>query len=282
MAATGLPASKTAMRKSTAAASRRSWSALATPPGEDDGVVVVGAHPVGDAGPPGSGRPGRGGASSRPCPDCGCDELGDAPGVDDGPPGPQQLVLLDPLVGHDEGDPHVLQLVPQHDFHPHGDSFPRSPGPSDPHPSSSTRASGSPAPTQLIPRGRGWSNRRIFGAPFRGGVHWCVIRSDRANGETRARNRGGRDPVGRRGEGQAHRPPRPRDGHGGALPGWPQRRPPHRRQRRGLRPPAGAERHPLRPHHADHRQRRRGRPGRAARGARHAWPPRASTPRAWS
>ena len=47
MAATGLPASNIAMRKSTAAASVRSWSALATPPGQHDGVVVVGAHPVG-------------------------------------------------------------------------------------------------------------------------------------------------------------------------------------------------------------------------------------------
>ncbi len=76
--------------------------------------------------------------------------------------------------------------------------------------------------------------------------------------------------MGRRGEGQAHRPPRPRDAHGRALPGWPQRRPSHRRQRRGLRPPARAERDPLRPHHAHDRQRRGGGPGRAPRGARHA------------
>ena len=69
--------------------------------------------------------------------------------------------------------------------------------------------------------------------------------------------------------GQAHRPPRPRDAHGRALPGWPQRRSSHRRQRRGLRPPARAERDPLRPHHAHHRQRRRRGPGRASRGARH-------------
>ena len=109
-----------------------------------------------------------------------------------------------------------------------------------------------------------------LGPPFRGGIHWCVIRGDQANGETRARNRGGRDPVGRRGEGQAHRSPCPRDAHGRALPGRPQRRPPHRRPRPGLRPPARAERDPLRPHHARHRQRRRRGPGRAARGARHA------------
>ena len=86
--------------------------------------------------------------------------------------------------------------------------------------------------------------------------------------ETRARNRGRRDPVGRRGQGQAHRSPRPRDGHGRALPGWPQRRPPHRGGRRDLRPPARAERDPLPPHHPGHRQRRRRRPGRAARRAR--------------
>ena len=41
-----------------------------------------------------------------------------------------------------------------------------------------------------------------------------------------------------------------------------------------------AERHPLRPHHADHRQRRRRRPRRAARPSSTAWPPRASTPAA--
>ena len=44
----------------------------------------------------------------------------------------------------------------------------------------------------------------------------------------------------------------------------------HRRQRRGLRAAARAERHPLRPHHARHRQRRRRGPGGAPRGARHA------------
>ena len=54
------------------------------------------------------------------------------------------------------------------------------------------------------------------------------------------------------------------------LPGRPQRRPPHRRGRRGLRPPARAERDPLRPHHPRHRQRRRGRPRRPAGRARHA------------
>ena len=81
---------------------------------------------------------------------------------------------------------------------------------------------------------------------------------------TRARNSGGRDPVGRRGQGQAHRSLGPRDGHGGALPGRPQRRPPDRGQRRGLRPPARPERDPLRPHHADDRQRGGGRPGRPA------------------
>ena len=109
MAATGLPASNMAMRKSTAAASVRNWSALATPPGKDDGVEVCGVGLVGDpvhretVGPvevayrldhPGPGR----------------HQLGHAPGVDHGPPGPQQLRLLDAFVGHHEGDPDVLQF----------------------------------------------------------------------------------------------------------------------------------------------------------------------------
>ena len=57
---------------------------------------------------------------------------------------------------------------------------------------------------------------------------------------TRARNRGRRDPVGRRGQGQAHRPAGRRDGPGRPLPGRPQRRAPDRGRRRGLRPAAGA------------------------------------------
>ena len=74
-------------------------------------------------------------------------------------------------------------------------------------------------------------------------------------------NGGRRNPMGRRGEGQAHRPPGRRDGLRGPLPGRPQRRPPHRGRRRGLRPAAGALGAPLRAHHPGHRQRRRRRPG---------------------
>ena len=98
-------------------------------------------------------------------------------------------------------------------------------------------------------------------------------------GDARARHRGRRHPVGRRGQGQAHRSPRQGDARGRPLPGRPQRRAHHRGRRRDLRPPAGAERRPLRPHHAGDRQRRRRRPRRAAGRDRHARRPRASTAR---
>ncbi len=88
--------------------------------------------------------------------------------------------------------------------------------------------------------------------------------------ERRARNRGRRDAMGRRGEGQAHRPPGPGHGHGRALPGRPQRRAHRGRRRRVLRPAAGAERRALPPHHPGHRQRRGGGPRCAPGRARHA------------
>ena len=86
----------------------------------------------------------------------------------------------------------------------------------------------------------------------------------------RAGHRRRRGSVGRRGQGQGHRPARQGARVRRALPGWPQRRAHRRCRRRALRPAAHAERDPLRPRHPGHRQRRRRRPADAVRRDRHA------------
>src|SRR4029453_3836945 len=93
-------------------------------------------------------------------------------------------------------------------------------------------------------------------------------------GAPRAGDDHGRNPMGRRGEGQVHRPPRQGDARGRPLPGGPQRGPHAGGRRRELRPPAGAQRRALRPHRPGDRQRRGGRPGGAARRGRRAHPAR--------
>ena len=93
----------------------------------------------------------------------------------------------------------------------------------------------------------------------------------------RAGNGGRRDPVGRRGQGEGHRPPGQGDGDGRPLPGRAQRRSHHRRRRRAVRPAAAPVGDPLRPRRAGDRQRCRRRPGGAAGRDRRARRPRAST-----
>ena len=83
-----------------------------------------------------------------------------------------------------------------------------------------------------------------------------------------ARRRRRRRPVGRRGEGQGHRPPRRAGRRGHPLPGREQRRPHDRPRRRGVQVPPDPVGDPLPGQAVGDRQRRRGRSARAARGAR--------------
>ena len=80
---------------------------------QDHGVVVVGTGPLGDL----VDREAVGAvevAHGLDHPGLRGHQLGRPAGVDDGPPGPQQLDLLNALVRHDEGDP----LIPQFVGHP--------------------------------------------------------------------------------------------------------------------------------------------------------------------
>ena len=119
---------------------------------------------------------------------------------------------------------------------------------------------------------------------------WSATRSSRTCGATTAatcppgRTRTGRDsharrrhrrgPVGGRGQGQGHRPPRRAGRRGHPLPGRQQRRPHDRPRRRGLQVPPDPVGDPL-PRQAVGDRERRGRgPARSARGARRAAPAR--------
>ena len=75
-----------------------------------------------------------------------------------------------------------------------------------------------------------------------------------------ARHRRRRRPVGRRGQGEDHRPARQGAHVRGALPGRAQRRAHRRRRRSALRPAARAERCAVRARRTGDRQRRGGRP----------------------
>ena len=114
--------------------------------------------------------------------------------------------------------------------------------------------------------------RRITASTVSPRRRQASTRGDRSSGTVGARagHRRRRRPVGRRGQGQGHRPA----GQGArlrrALPGRSQRRPHRRRRRRALRPAADPERDPLRPRRAGHRQRRRRRPADAVRRDRRA------------
>ena len=86
--------------------------------------------------------------------------------------------------------------------------------------------------------------------------------------DSHARPRRRRRPVGRRGQGQGHRPPRRAGRRGHPLPGRQQRRPHDRPRRRGLQVPPDPVGDPLPRQAVGDRQRRGGRPARPARGAR--------------
>ena len=97
-------------------------------------------------------------------------------------------------------------------------------------------------------------------------------------GVSHAGDRADRRPVGRRGQGQGHRPARRPGPVGRALPGRQQRRPHRRAARRPeLRPAPDPVRHPHARRDERDRQRRGGRPRGAARRAGRAWRRAAST-----
>ena len=97
---------------------------------------------------------------------------------------------------------------------------------------------------------------------------WTTISGRYEWEKCHAGNRPDRRPMGRRGQGQGHRPTRRPHQVGGALPGR-QQRGTHRgaAQRRELRPASHPVGHPDGRRHQRHRQRRGGRSGRAARRA---------------
>ena len=96
----------------------------------------------------------------------------------------------------------------------------------------------------------------------------------RAKGIAHARHRACRRPVGRRRQGQGHRPARRPRRLRGQVPGRQQRRPHRRHRRRELRPAPAAVGGALPARRAGHRQRRGDRPGGAARGDRRPGGPR--------
>ena len=134
-----------------------------------------------------------------------------------------------------------------------------------------TATSGASDSVRLLPAPSGAYRRRTASSQIPEIVWvtgWTTISGRYEWEKCHAGNRPDRRPMGRRGQGQGHRPTRRPHQVGGALSGR-QQRGTHRgaAQRRELRPASHPVGHPDGRRHQRHRQRRGGRSGRAARRA---------------